>query len=156
MDRLPAGHGTFTLASPPAGRVAGAAALAELCARPELLARWLRAERSQGASLWDDGAGLEAQLAFLAGGEQQILGGFGWLGGAAPVPRAGQPSLRTGGTGGAGGASAWSQPDFLLAAVARHLAPAARRRRSPKKGSGSRSMRWSCRSWSTSCWRRPA
>lgn len=112
LGLLPAGHGTFTLDAPPGGRVAGAAALAELGAHRELLARWLRRERAQGVSLFDDGAGLEGQLAFLLGGELEILGGFAtWEELRRFLERVGL-ALHGGGAGGA-----FRQPELLLAAV---------------------------------------
>jgi hypothetical protein len=116
IERLPAGHGTFGLFSelPPA-RNGGAAALAGLVFDKNLLELWLRTERSAGASLWDDGAGLAAQAAFLAGGEQKILGGF-----------AGWPELRrfldqVGQALHSGGRAAWQDPAVILTAVAATL-----------------------------------
>lgn len=72
LERLPPGHGAFGLHSPlPSGGSLGAEALTALFFDPDLLAQWLREERSSGASLWDDAEGhaegLAAGVAELAG-----------------------------------------------------------------------------------------
>ena len=115
IDRLPAGHGSFGLDSllPPA-KNGGAAALAALVFDKGLLESWLRGEKGAGSSLWDDGAGLAGQIAFLAGGEDEILGGFaGWPELRRFLDQVGQAlQLRP------GARAAWQDPAVILTSVA--------------------------------------
>jgi len=97
LERLPPGHGAFSLSDKPPGRPsAGAEALYGIFADPGLLVAWLREETSGGAGLLDDGAGLAAQAADFAGrhGRQDLARAIAaLLPKPAPAPKPARPRV---------------------------------------------------------------